>query len=77
MDYRGKDRWLSLAFGATAIFGKDKHQQEPFLVEMLGWFVDVPDAPPDENDIQAYAKFAVKLLLRALLDKSNFSDNGA
>jgi hypothetical protein len=45
-------------------------------MEMLEWFVDAQDVPPDENDIQTYAKFAVKLPLRALLNKGNFSDNG-
>lgn len=46
MDYSEKDRWLALGFGATAIAAKDKHQQEPFLMEMLEWFVDAPHAPP-------------------------------
>jgi hypothetical protein len=33
-----------------------------------GKFADVPDVEPDPNDTQAIAKYAVKLLLRALLD---------
>jgi hypothetical protein len=35
MNYREKDRWLSHAFGAIAIPGKDKRQQELALLTTM------------------------------------------
>ena len=67
-DDREKDRWVSLAFVATAIAGQDKDNQALFLRSLLDKFEDIPDGRPDPSDTQALAKFAVKLLLRALLD---------
>jgi hypothetical protein len=35
---------------------------------MLERFADVPHKQPDPNDTHNYSKYAVKMLLRALLD---------
>jgi hypothetical protein len=63
---RQKERWV-IAFGALAIAGQDQDTQRIFLRSMLERFWDAPDKQPDPNDTQAYAKYTVKMLLRALL----------
>jgi hypothetical protein len=73
---REKDRWVTLALAAIGIAGRDKYQQEPFLRAALDRFADVPDDQPDPNDTQAFAKFAVQLLLRALLDDGGMRERG-
>jgi hypothetical protein len=59
---RQKERWV---IAALAIAGQDQDTQRIFLRSMLERFWDAPDKQPDPNDTQAYAKYAVKMLLRA------------
>jgi hypothetical protein len=63
-----RDRWILVAGSATCMAGKSEDEQVAFLRAILEKFADVPDVEPDPDDTQAIAKYAVKLLLRALLD---------
>jgi hypothetical protein len=70
---RQKDRWTSVAFIAAAgLAGNDRKTRQLFLQSLLdAKFADVPDKQPALDDMQAYAAFAVKLLLRTLTDDSD------
>jgi hypothetical protein len=65
---RERDRWILVAGSATGMAGKSGDEQVAFLRAILEKFADVPDVEPDPDDTQAIAKYAVKLLLRALSD---------
>ena len=64
-----KDRWVAVGFCAIAIIGLRANEQDVFLRSLLArWFSDVPDKAPTPDDAQAFARYAVKLLLRSLID---------
>jgi hypothetical protein len=66
---RERDRWVTVAFCATAVAGQPKDNQIAFLQATLAKFADVPDQRPPLDDRQ-YPAYAVKLLLRGLTDES-------
>jgi len=70
------ERWVHVGFSAIAIIGKPADQQDIFLRFLLkDWFADVPDGLPSPDDTtDAFARYAVKLLLKGLLDDG--SDGG-
>jgi hypothetical protein len=70
MDDPEKQRWWHVSFCALSIIGLPANQQDVFLRFLLkDWFSDVPEELPSPNDTaQAFAAYAVKFLLRALVD---------
>jgi len=65
---REKDRWVSVAFCAACISGRPRDVQVEFLKTLLRKFQDTPDKQPSSDDIEAYAKFAVKRLIERLIE---------
>ena len=65
---REKDRWVSVAFCAAGISGRPRDVQVEFLKTLLRKFADAPDKQPSSDDIEAYAKFAVKRLIERLIE---------
>jgi hypothetical protein len=66
---REKDRWVSVAFCAAGISGRPRDVQIEFLRRLLATkFADAPDKQPSSDDIEAYAKFAVKRLIERLIE---------
>lgn len=70
-DEREQHRWITTAFCAVAIVGLPESEQGIFLRELLKeQFADAPTHMPPREDTQAYAAFAVRLLLRAIADET-------
>src|SRR5260370_30796240 len=65
---REKDGWVSVAFCAACISGRPRNVQVEFLKTLLRKFDDAPDKQPSSDDIEAYAKFAVKHLIERLIE---------
>jgi hypothetical protein len=66
---REKDRWVSVAFCADCISGRPWDVQVEFFKTLLATkFADAPDKQPSSDDIEAYAKFAVKRLVERLIE---------
>ena len=67
---RDRERWPELARMAVLILGRPAEDRRISLAMLLEkHFRDIPDKAPPFNDVQAYAAFAVKMLLLTLIDK--------
>jgi hypothetical protein len=68
-EQREQNRWVNVAFCACAIAGRNAEKQRPFLRQLLNTnFADIPDQAPPEEDVQAYAAYAVQKLLIVLTE---------
>lgn len=68
---RERERWVNVAFCATCIADLDDPCNDVMFLRCLlsTYFSDVPDHPPPADDVDAYAKYAVKLLVKVMIGR--------
>lgn len=67
---RERERWPEVARMAVMMLGRPAEDRRLSLAMLLQeHFSDIPDKAPPSDDVQAYAAFAMKMLLLTLIDK--------
>lgn len=67
-EQREEDRWSTMAhFSAAMTTARNADERVALAAAILDKFRDVPDQQPNRQDTAAYARFAGKSLLEALI----------